>query len=214
VRGCHLLSGGWYHCVIPYSACQFYATFKKVCWPYEHQICSGICLNNWVIFSMESPTLATVHYSSPDNAIGLVAKCELSGYVILGYLLEAVGQKFSYYYQCWCWANVTDSNRKIKNVKTAIKNANLCGKKYEDMRPLLKQAWKCGNVRNTRQLHICIKLTCLPYDIRVPVAVWQLCKLLQPPVTLLTLFIHFLISTTTGAQLKKCPNCLYCETNN
>jgi len=31
-----------------------------------------------------SPTLATAHYSSPDNAIGLVAQCELSGYVKLG----------------------------------------------------------------------------------------------------------------------------------
>jgi len=28
-----------------------------------------------------SPTLATAHYSSPDNATGLVAQCELSGYV-------------------------------------------------------------------------------------------------------------------------------------
>ena len=39
-----------------------------------------------------SPTLATVHYSSPDNAIGLVAQCELSGYD----KLEAVGRKFSH----------------------------------------------------------------------------------------------------------------------
>jgi len=31
-----------------------------------------------------SPTLATAHYSLPDNAIGLVAQCELSGYVKLG----------------------------------------------------------------------------------------------------------------------------------
>ena len=31
-----------------------------------------------------SPTLATAHYSSPDNAVGLVAQCELSGYVKLG----------------------------------------------------------------------------------------------------------------------------------
>jgi len=33
---------------------------------------------------MLSPTLATAHYSGPDNAIGLVAQCELSGYVTLG----------------------------------------------------------------------------------------------------------------------------------
>jgi len=31
-----------------------------------------------------SPTLATAHYSCPDNAIGLVAQCELSEYVKLG----------------------------------------------------------------------------------------------------------------------------------
>jgi len=31
-----------------------------------------------------SPTLATAHYSRPDNAIGLVAQCELSRYVKLG----------------------------------------------------------------------------------------------------------------------------------
>jgi len=43
-----------------------------------------------------SPTLAIAYYSCPDNAIGLVAQCELSGYVKLGYLLEAVGRKFSH----------------------------------------------------------------------------------------------------------------------
>ena len=42
-----------------------------------------------------SPTLATAHYSCPDNASGLVAKCELSGYVKLGQLLEVFGRKFS-----------------------------------------------------------------------------------------------------------------------
>ena len=31
-----------------------------------------------------SPTSATAHYSSPDNAIGLVAQCDLSEYVKLG----------------------------------------------------------------------------------------------------------------------------------
>ena len=31
-----------------------------------------------------SPTSATAHYSSPDNVIGLVAQCKLSGYVKLG----------------------------------------------------------------------------------------------------------------------------------
>jgi len=43
-----------------------------------------------------SPTLATAHYSSPDNAIGLVAQHELSGYVKLGWLLKAVRRKFSH----------------------------------------------------------------------------------------------------------------------
>ena len=42
-----------------------------------------------------SPTLATAHYC-PDDAIWLVAQCELSGYVKLGYRLEAVGRKFSH----------------------------------------------------------------------------------------------------------------------
>ena len=43
-----------------------------------------------------SPTSATVHYSSPDNTIGLVAKCELRGHVKLGQLSEAVGRKLSH----------------------------------------------------------------------------------------------------------------------
>jgi len=43
-----------------------------------------------------SPTSATAHYSSPDNAIGLVAQCELSGCVKLGEFLEAVGRTFSH----------------------------------------------------------------------------------------------------------------------
>ena len=43
-----------------------------------------------------SPTLATAHYSSPDNAVGLVAQFVLSGYVKLGWLLDAVAWKFSH----------------------------------------------------------------------------------------------------------------------
>jgi len=45
---------------------------------------------------MLSLTLATAHYSCPDNAIGIASQCELSGYVKLGSLLEAAGQKFSH----------------------------------------------------------------------------------------------------------------------
>jgi len=42
-------------------------------------------------------TLATARYSCPDNAIRLVAQCELSRYVkLLIVNLEAVGQKFSH----------------------------------------------------------------------------------------------------------------------
>jgi len=41
-------------------------------------------------------TSATADYSSPDNAIGLVAQCELSRYGKLDYLLKAAGQKFSH----------------------------------------------------------------------------------------------------------------------
>ena len=40
-----------------------------------------------------SPMLATAHHSGPDSAI---AQCELSGYVKLGWLLEAVQQIFSH----------------------------------------------------------------------------------------------------------------------
>ena len=45
-----------------------------------------------------SPTLmAAAHYSSPDNAIGLVAQCELSRYVKLGsFWRHATGRKFSH----------------------------------------------------------------------------------------------------------------------
>jgi len=48
-----------------------------------------------------SPTLAATHYSCPDNTIGLVAQCELSGYVKLGWLLEAVGQTWQ---PCHSWS--------------------------------------------------------------------------------------------------------------
>jgi len=38
--------------------------------------------------------LATAHYSSPDNAIGLIVQRELSGYVKLGLLLGQLGGNF------------------------------------------------------------------------------------------------------------------------
>ena len=41
-----------------------------------------------------SPTSATAHYSSPDGAIGLVSRCQLSRYVKLDYFLEAARLKF------------------------------------------------------------------------------------------------------------------------
>ena len=44
-----------------------------------------------------------------------------------------------------------------KYIKIAVKIANLCGK---DM-PYAHFAEICGNLRNMRQSHICIKLTCL-----------------------------------------------------
>jgi len=40
--------------------------------------------------------VATAHYSCPYNAVLLVAQCELIVHIKLGYLLEAVGVKFSY----------------------------------------------------------------------------------------------------------------------
>ena len=91
-----------------------------------------------------SPTLATIHYCCRDNAIGLVAQSELSGYVKFGYLLKAVGWKFSYYYQCRCWCKILDSNRNTKNVKIAVKNANFCRKKYVICA-------RCSNMRKMRQ---------------------------------------------------------------
>ena len=56
-----------------------------------------------------SPTLASAHYSCPDNAIRLVSR--------------QLGKKFSYYYQRLCRSNVVhnprklniDSNRNTKN---------------------------------------------------------------------------------------------------
>jgi len=108
----------------------------KICEPYEHQICGGKYAKITELYSQSSelsrhklsPTLASAHYSCPDNAIGLV-----------GRQLEAVGWKFSYYYQRLCRLNVThnphkldtDLNRNTKNIKIikiAIENANLCGK--------------------------------------------------------------------------------------
>ena len=73
------------------------------------------------------PTLASTHYSCPDNAVGLV-----------GRQLEAVLRKFSYYCQCLCRSNIMhnlhklniDSSRNTKNIKMikiAVENANLCG---------------------------------------------------------------------------------------
>jgi len=72
--------------------------------------------------------LASAHYSCPDNATGLV-----------GRQLEAVGWKFSYYYQRLRQSNVTNnphklnidlntSTKNIKIIKIADENANLCRK--------------------------------------------------------------------------------------
>ena len=107
-----------------------------------------------------SPTLSRVHYSCPDNAIRLV-----------GWQLEAVRRKFSGYYQCLCRSNVmhnprklnTDSNRNTKNIKiikTAVENANLCGKSMRCVH-FAEICEKCGNMRNMRQSHIRVKVTCL-----------------------------------------------------
>jgi len=81
----------------------------------------------------------------------------------IGRQLEAVGQKFSYYYQCLCGSNImhnphklnSDSNRNTKNIKIikiAIENANLCGKKAI--------CALCWNMWNMQQSHIRVKLTC------------------------------------------------------
>jgi len=118
------------------------APLIRLCWPlcafinYIYLLLTylQICGNHWVIYSMEwafwrklSPTLASAHYSCPDNAIGLD--------------WQAVGRKFFYYYQCLCRSNVMhnphklniDWNRNtnnIKIIKIAVENSNLRGKKY------------------------------------------------------------------------------------
>jgi len=107
-------------CLIRHAS--FVRYFLKVCGLYAHQICGGNTWKStklyilWSEFSRLklSPTLASAHYSCLDNAIGLV-----------GRQLEAVGRKFSYYYQCLCWSNVTlnpnklniDLNRNTTNIK-------------------------------------------------------------------------------------------------
>jgi len=45
-----------------------------------------------------SPTSATAHYCCPNNAIGLLAQCELSGHVKLGQLFEAVDYSLIKYF--------------------------------------------------------------------------------------------------------------------
>ena len=64
------------------------AFFEKICGLHRHQICGGNMrksLELYILWSELSwrkllPMLATTHYSCPDNAIGLVAECELSWY--------------------------------------------------------------------------------------------------------------------------------------
>jgi len=50
-------------------------------------LCASLSYIFWRRLSRRklSPTLATAHYSCPDNAIGLVAQCEHSGNVQLGF---------------------------------------------------------------------------------------------------------------------------------
>jgi len=55
----------------------------------------------------------------------------------------------------------TDSSRNIKNtkmLKTAVENANLCGKnmRYAHFAEIRE---KCGNMRNMQQSHIRVKVT-------------------------------------------------------
>jgi len=51
-------------------------------------------------------------------------------------------------------------HRNTNNIKIAVENANLCGKnmRYAHFAEICE---KCGNMRNMRQSHIRIKLTCL-----------------------------------------------------
>jgi len=51
--------------------------------PLSYIFYAGVSLA--VVSSELSSTLATARYSCPDNAVGLVAQCELSGYVKLGW---------------------------------------------------------------------------------------------------------------------------------
>jgi len=59
------------------------------------------------------------------------------------------------------WRNLIEIvNRNTRNIKTAVENANSCGKnkRYAHFAEMCE---KYGNMRNTRQSHIRIKLTCL-----------------------------------------------------
>jgi len=92
------------------------------------------------------PTLASTHYSCPDNAVGLV-----------GRQLEAVLLKFSYYCQCLCRSSIMhnlhklniDSSRNTKNIKMikiAVENANLCGGGELHYVQFPEICEKCGNM--------------------------------------------------------------------
>ena len=76
-----------------------------------------------------SPTLATAHYSSPDNTIGLVAQWELSGYESSWAEIFLLLPMFMSNIMHNPHKLNNDSNRNTKNIKIikiAVVNANLC----------------------------------------------------------------------------------------
>ena len=75
------------------------------------------------------------------------------------------GRKFSVYVdQTLCTILIIKywfkQKQRIKIIKTATENTNLCGKNMQYAH--FAEIWKkCGNMRNMRQSHIRVKLTCL-----------------------------------------------------
>ena len=101
-----------------------------------------------------SPTLATAHYSCPDNAIGLVAQCELSYYVAkLGKAVVGICVEIFLF-----TANVDVRRSNVRAIPRKL--SILCGKnmRHAHFAGICK---KCGNMQNMQQSRIRIKLTCL-----------------------------------------------------
>jgi len=122
------------------------------------------------------PTYA--HYSSPDNAIGLVGR-QLDAVGRKHFLITSkvyVDQMLCAIFINWILIQTETCIMNIKIIKIAVENANLCRKnmRYAHFSQICE---KCGNMRNMRQSHIHVKLTCLTTSkVKInytDIAVWQ-----------------------------------------